>query len=90
MSEIDEGMPPPGFRVKIAILTNDKLNENVAVGYEYETGRLSTTSSSNVRDPEVVDIAISNYASVEMFDKLVKHYTGRYGFRVKIEGEQIY
>jgi hypothetical protein len=32
MSEIDEGMPPSGFRVKIAILTNDKLNENVVVG----------------------------------------------------------
>jgi hypothetical protein len=83
MSEIDEVMPPPGFRVKIAVLTNDKLSENVVVGYEYYTGRLSTTTSSrNVRDPEVV--------VVEMFDKLVKHYTGRYGFRVEIEGEQIY
>jgi hypothetical protein len=27
MSEIDEGMPPPGFRVKIAVLTNDKLRK---------------------------------------------------------------
>jgi hypothetical protein len=88
---------PPGSRVRVAVLRNYKLKENLVIEYEYDTKILSTTATrdilkgSGIRhgfDPS--DIEEYHNADLGMFDKLVKDFRKRYGFRLKTEGEQIY
>lgn len=93
---IDEERPP-GYRVRVAVLRNDKLKENLVIEYEYDTRILSTTAARDIIKGSGVrpgfnanDVEEYHNADLGMFDKLVKDFRKRYGFRLKTEGEQIY
>ncbi|MFL6470885.1 MAG: hypothetical protein ACJ71H_08550, partial [Nitrososphaeraceae archaeon] len=39
---------PPGYRVRVAVLRNDKLKENLVIEYEYDTRILSTIAARDI------------------------------------------
>jgi hypothetical protein len=88
---------PHGYRERVAVLRNDKLKETIIIQYGYSTRILSATASCDpikgsgpTYNPEERDVYNYHDVDVEMFDKLVNDFTGRYGFTVLHEGKQLY
>jgi hypothetical protein len=92
---IDEERPP-GYRVRVAVQRNDKLKENLVIEYEYHTRILSTTATRDIikGSGSTYSFNASNVeeyhnADIEMFDKLVRVFRKRCGFRLQTEGERV-
>jgi hypothetical protein len=82
---------------RVAVLRNDETKETIVVQYIFDTRELSTIATRDIikgsgERPgfERSDVEEYHNADLQMFDKLVKDFTERYGFKAKINGIQVY
>ena len=73
---------------RVSLLRNDETKETIAVNYKFDTRKLSTLATRDIikgsgENPcfRPSDIEEYHNADLQMFDKLVKDFTERYGFK---------
>jgi phosphopantetheine adenylyltransferase len=82
---------------RVALLRNDETKETIAVNYKFDTRKLSTLATRDIikgsgESPGFMPSDVEEYhnADLQMFDKVVKDFTERYGFKVMIQGIEVY